>query len=83
MAVGLSDITQITSAMRIQNPVFIFDVCSRNNEIGFYIGSKIFIMTVYLISQYKCTLYFLSFFFNSELSLMALYMNYVIFNHWS
>ena len=72
MTVGLSDITQITSAMRIQNPVFIFDVCSRNNEIGFYIGSKIHILIVYLISQYKCHLYFFIFFFNLELSVMPL-----------
>ena len=70
MTVGLSDITQIKSAMRIQNPVFIFDVCSRNNEIGFYIDSEINIMTVYLISQYNCHLYFLPF-FNLGLSVMV------------
>ena len=62
MTVGLSDITQIKSAMRIQNPVFIFDVCSRNNEIGFYIDSEINIMTVYLIPQYNCHLYIFNFF---------------------
>ena len=71
MTVGLSDITQIKSAMRIQNPVFIFDVCSRNNEIGFYIDSEINIMTVYLIPQYNCHLYFLSFLFNLGLSVMV------------
>ena len=76
MTVGLSDITQIKSTMRIQNPVFIFDVCSCNNEIGFYIDSEINIMTVYLISQYNCHLYFLPF-FNLGLSVMV-HWNYKV-----